>query len=87
MIRVALLIDSPAVHDNRRFTEAAIAHAAQACDEQVDLVAIPTDALRDHRLEDYDGVFVGPGSPYRDPETVIDWIGATRERGVPLVGT
>jgi CTP synthase (UTP-ammonia lyase) len=85
--RIALLIDSPPGHANRDRSDAAIGHAAAAIEGDVELVPVHTSTLADRRLDDYQGVFVGPGSPYQDPGTVIDWIRDARECGVPLVGT
>lgn len=34
-----------------------------------------------------DGLWVAPGSPYRDDEAVLDAIGRARQAGVPLLGT
>lgn len=87
MTTIALLIDSAPGGDNRDRTEAAIAHAASATGMDVEVECLHTSTLGDRRLEVFDGVFVGPGSPYQDPEAVIDWIRTARQRGIPLVGT
>jgi CTP synthase (UTP-ammonia lyase) len=34
-----------------------------------------------------DALVVGPGSPYRDAEAVLNVIASARARGVPLLGT
>ena len=41
----------------------------------------PTD------LEGFDGIWVVPGSPYRDPEKVVAAIGTAREHEIPFLGT
>jgi CTP synthase (UTP-ammonia lyase) len=38
-------------------------------------------------LEDFDGIWIVPGSPYEDPEGVISAARTARERGIPLLGT
>jgi CTP synthase (UTP-ammonia lyase) len=50
---------------------------------------VRTDTLRDRPdvATAYTGLVIGPGSPYRDAEAVLDAIRSARERGVPLVGT
>jgi hypothetical protein len=41
----------------------------------------------DHAVAPCAGIFVGPGSPYRDELAVWRTIAGARERGIPLVGT
>jgi CTP synthase (UTP-ammonia lyase) len=38
-------------------------------------------------LEGFDGIWVVPGSPYADPEQVIDAVGTARAHGIPFLGT
>jgi CTP synthase (UTP-ammonia lyase) len=87
MATVALLIDAPAGRANRDLTEAALAHSAAAAGIDVVVEGLHTATLGALDMADFDGVLVGPGSPYEDPAAVIDWIRTARERGVPLVGT
>ncbi|MDQ3981132.1 MAG: hypothetical protein M3271_00450 [Actinomycetota bacterium] len=44
-------------------------------------------AARWSRDGGWSGVFIGPGSPYRDTGAVLDVIRDARERGISLVGT
>jgi CTP synthase (UTP-ammonia lyase) len=46
---------------------------------------IPSEAAGD--LHGFDGIWVVPGSPYRDPEQVVGAIAAAREHGIPFLGT
>jgi CTP synthase (UTP-ammonia lyase) len=51
---------------------------------------VPTDEIARgpaKRLEAYSGVFIAPGSPYRNMEGALAAIQHARETGLPLVGT
>ena len=69
-------------------TIAALDHAAQTLSVQPHVRLVPTDTI-DHRVIADPGaaVVVGPGSPYRNPEGVLEVIRSARENGIPLVGT
>jgi CTP synthase (UTP-ammonia lyase) len=47
---------------------------------------VATDSAT-RQLDAADGIWVAPGSPYRDDDGVFAAIGAARERGVPLLAT
>lgn len=85
--RVALLVDGAPGAVHRDVTLAGLEHAIVSQGAAIQVEVVPTGSLSDRLITDFAGVFVGPGSPYDDPETVIDWIREARERGVPLVGT
>ena len=38
-------------------------------------------------LEGFDGIWVVPGSPYRDPEKVVAAVATARENEIPFLGT
>jgi CTP synthase (UTP-ammonia lyase) len=46
---------------------------------------IPSTEARD--LSGFDGIWVVPGSPYRDPDGVVDAIATARTQGIPFLGT
>ncbi len=46
---------------------------------------IPSNEAED--LTGFDGIWVVPGSPYSDPEKVIDAVKTAREHGIPFLGT
>lgn len=87
MPRVALLIDAPPDASHRVASEASLAHAMHAAGVAINVEVLPTSTLASRDIADFQGVFVGPGSPYDEPEAVLDWIREARERGIPLVGT
>src|SRR3954452_4514805 len=38
-------------------------------------------------LEEFDGIWVVPGSPYTDPDKVVGAVRTARERAIPFLGT
>lgn len=86
-LTVAVLMDLPHDHAYHRATLAALEHAA-AAGSQMRSVVVATDTIRGRAADSLgDAIVIGPGSPYRDADAVIDAIASARERGVPLVGT
>ena len=51
----------------------------------LDLYWIPSTEADD--LQAFDGIWVVPGSPYTDPETVIGAVRTAREHEIPFLGT
>ena len=85
---VLVLVDR---HVAARYADAtidAVHHAAGHLDVDLSVLEVPTADIEPSLL-DVAGraVVVGPGSPYDNPEGVLDLIRTARERGVPLVGT
>jgi CTP synthase (UTP-ammonia lyase) len=79
MTRIAVIGDNRPENETHRATSAALA-AVQA-------EWIATDEVDLAELQEFDGVFVAPGSPYRSMDGALSAIQFARERGVPLVGT
>jgi len=72
-------------------TNEAVAHSAAALGLGVETQWIATteldrpDGLK--RLEEFDGFWIGPGSPYASMDGALAAIRMARERGIPLLGT
>ena len=86
---VNLLIDYPPEHPYHRATVAALQDAAGSAGVELAIRIAPTDTIDDADALTGRGsaVFIGPGTPYRDPEAANRVISVARERGVPLVAT
>ncbi|MEM9562158.1 MAG: hypothetical protein AAGA93_06060 [Actinomycetota bacterium] len=85
---ISVLIDLPTEQAYHAAMLTALDHAIVAGDRPVDVRVVPTATIDDALIADPgDGVVVGPGSPYDEPERVLEVILGARERGVPLVGT
>ena len=69
-------------------TIAALDHASQSLGVQPTVRVVPTDTIDSLVIANPGAaVVVGPGSPYRNPEGVLEVIRSARENGIPLVGT
>ncbi len=82
--RIAVVGDFQARNPTHAMTSAALGHVGLAF-EWVPTEALAADAPA--RLAPFDGVWIGPASPYRSMEGALGAIRHARERGVPLVGT
>ena len=85
---ISVLIDLAPDRQYHAATMAALKHASERHSADVQVRAVATDTI-DHRLVADPGaaVVVGPGSPYRNAEGVLEVVRSARERGIPLVGT
>jgi CTP synthase (UTP-ammonia lyase) len=86
-VRALLVIDLDANARYHRATVDALRHAADAHGAPLDLRVHPSDTLTHDDDERYDGVVIGPGSPYRDEAAVWSIVRNARAAGLPLVGT
>jgi CTP synthase (UTP-ammonia lyase) len=59
--------------------------AAIALEPRIRWVASDSDAAR--RIDAFDGLWVLPGTPYRDDAAVLEAIRVAREQGMPVLGT
>jgi CTP synthase (UTP-ammonia lyase) len=86
---VNLLIDYPPDHPYHRASVIALEDASDQTDVAADVRIVPTDTIEsaDRLTTQGSAVFVGPGTPYRNPEAANAVIRSARERGVPLVAT
>ena len=82
--RIAVVGDYDPKNRTHAMTDAALGHVGARW-EWVATEAIGAEAAA--RLAGFDGVFIGPASPYRSMEGALSAIRHARERGVPLVGT
>jgi len=72
-------------------TNDAIAHSADALGLKIEPRWIGTDELARpngaSRIAGFDGIWVGPGSPYVSMDGALSAIEMSREMGIPLLGT
>ena len=81
---VAVIGDFNAGNPTHLATNAALGHVGLAFEW---LATELIDDVVDTQLATYGGLFIAPGSPYRNMEAALSAIRFGRERGVPLVGT
>jgi CTP synthase (UTP-ammonia lyase) len=82
-VRVALLGDRDVSYVTHRELDAALALFPSWASG----AWVGTDGDVDAALDAVDGVWVVPGTPYRDDDAVYAAIGRARETGLPLLGT
>ncbi|MEO9174343.1 MAG: gamma-glutamyl-gamma-aminobutyrate hydrolase family protein [Gaiellales bacterium] len=70
--------------DSRHLTHREIDAAITLVPEGAEIRWLPTDGAS---LEGFDGVWVLPGTPYRDDAAVLDAIRFAREQGMPILGS
>ncbi|RAS64062.1 glutamine amidotransferase class I [Lentzea atacamensis] len=85
--RVALIGDrSPLVRSHTRIPR--LLEALRVHDGlTLDAYWVATEDVPDTRLEDFDGVWVLPGSPYRSEAGALSAIRTAREHGIPFLDT
>lgn len=68
-------------------TNTAIAHANAALGLEIDYDWISTADINSSLLERYAGIWIAPGSPYKDMDKTLDAIRHARENNIPCFGT
>jgi CTP synthase (UTP-ammonia lyase) len=86
-LRVALLGEYTPSFAPHAATDAAIAHACAASGLDVRACWISTEAIAPSLFTQFDGIWVAPGSPYKNMAKTLWTICQARERGVPCFGT
>lgn len=84
---IAILGEYSAAFAPHPATDAAIAHANAALRLDVGAEWISTDELDPRVFERHAGVWVAPGSPYRNMPKTLGAIRHAREHGIPCFGT
>ena len=87
MTRIALLGEFDAAFPPHPATTAACAHSAGALREQLTATWISTEHATLEALRDVSGVWIAPGSPYRNLPNTLAAIRYAREKGMPCLGT
>src|SRR5688572_15524023 len=85
MVRIGVVGDYQPENETHTTLDDALKHAAAALDVDVQATWLPTDS--DIDLGPFDGIWIAPGSPYKDFEAAIEAIRIARTTNVPLIGT
>ena len=84
---IAILGEYSANFDPHRCTNEAISHSCNHLGIAVDWTWIPTDEIDETLFEHHAGIWVAPGSPYKNREKTLRGILTAREQMVPCLGT
>lgn len=87
MKSVALLGEFTPSFEPHVATNAAIAHSLRELDIEVEAEWVATDQIDAFLFLRFGGLWVAPGSPYRDMQKALWAIQRAREQGVPCLGT
>ena len=84
---IALIGEYNPTYEPHAFTNAALEHSALASGADVDADWISTDQIDASLFERYSGIWVAPGSPYKNLDKTLWAIREARETRVPCLGT
>ena len=87
MTRIALVGEFDPAFPPHPATAEACAHSASALREQITATWISTEDATLEALRDVSGVWIAPGSPYRNLPNTLAAIRYAREKGIPSFGT
>lgn len=89
VVRIAVVGDYQPDHETHPATTSAIVHGARRLGLQAKVDWVATDAIDPgaSRLDDYDGVWIAPGSPYRSLGGALQAITTARTADIPVLGT
>ncbi len=68
-------------------TTEALKHSSAAVGVEIEATWISTAAIPDSLFDDFDGIWIAPGSPYKSMERTLGAIRHAREQGIPCFGT
>jgi CTP synthase (UTP-ammonia lyase) len=87
MKKVALIAEYDPSFEPHVATERALRHSAVAAGLEIKGDWLSTEDLAPGLFSEYQGLWIGPGSPYRNMRKTIECIRYARENDVPLLGT
>src|SRR5512139_1724215 len=87
MKKVALIGEYDPAYLPHVATDAAIQHSQAALGVQVSASWLSTEDIDEGMFEAFSGIWVAPGSPYRNMAKTLWAIRFARENGVPCLGT
>jgi CTP synthase (UTP-ammonia lyase) len=91
MTSIAIIADYNAENPTHLATDSAFEHGAQAMNIELAKTWLPTQSLSEplwqRKLDRFDALFIGPGSPYQSMDGALNAIRFGRESGRPLMGT
>ncbi|GLZ85600.1 hypothetical protein Pres01_16510 [Metapseudomonas resinovorans] len=86
-LRIGLIGDRDDSITAHRANPHALELAARATGRAVEGIWLATERLGEHNLDDFDGLWCVPGSPYRDTDAVLLAIAHARCNALPFLGT
>jgi CTP synthase (UTP-ammonia lyase) len=91
LLQIGILGDFDPASPNLPAVEQSIKHASEKLKITAEVQWLPTDSLLsselETKLEAFDGLWAGPGSPYKSFDGMLRGIEFARRRDWPFVGT
>jgi len=87
MTRIAILGEYNPNFPPHPATDAAILHSAAKIEARVKGEWISTEAIDLETIGEYSGLWISPGSPYKNLKKTLEAIRYGREQGIPCLGT
>ncbi len=85
---ISVLMDLAPGHQDPSASLSGLRHALEGQGGHVEVRVVPTETIdRSVVADPGTAVVIGPGSPYRNPEGVLEVVRSARGRGIPLVAT
>jgi CTP synthase (UTP-ammonia lyase) len=85
--KVALLGEYTPTFQPHISTNLAIKHSCSLLSVDIEGDWVSTDNISDSLFDDYSGIWVAPGSPYKNMDKTLLAIRYARENGIPCLGT
>ena len=87
MKKIALIAEYDPSFEPHVATERALCHSIEKLNIRIEYDWISTDDLDSSLFETYQGIWIGPGSPYKNMPKTVSAIQYARENNIPLLGT
>lgn len=87
MQKIALIAEYDPSFEPHIATERALRHSADAAGLEIKGDWISTEDLGPGLYDEYQGFWIGPGSPYKNMQKTLDVIRHARENDIPLLAT
>ena len=87
MTRIALLGEFNPAFPPHQATNVALAHSASALGAEVDVRWVSTADATIDAMQEYSGIWIAPGSPYKSLANTLAVIRHAREQRIPCFGT
>ena len=87
MKKIGIVAEYVPTFEPHAATNAAIEHSRTHLSMDIGYEWVSTDEIKDNFFETYNGLWVAPGSPYKNMDRTLWAIQYAREHGIPTIGT
>ena len=87
MKKIAVIAEYDPSFEPHVATDRALKHSAEQLNIDIDYTWVSTSDIDRSFFDQYDGLWIGPGSPYNNMANTLSAIQYAREHDIPLLGT